>query len=193
MFTICSKLLHCVEMEEKECRVCREDEDTVENPLYAPCLCSGSILYCHESCLVEWLKRSGKDHCELCKTKYEFKPKYAPHTPEFLSRNEVIVGLLRIFATKLLPNAFRFLVALMIWLVFMPCVTSTLYRSLVFTYLPTQPVEHSNISVRNNTDGAEITTNSLENYVYKNTVGGLLLTGLIVVSFIIAVRSFKSC
>lgn len=34
------------------CRVCRGNEGS----LYYPCLCTGSIKYVHQECLVEWLK-----------------------------------------------------------------------------------------------------------------------------------------
>ena len=42
------------EEDERECRICR---DTTE-PLFAPCGCSGSIKYCHLSCLLTWLSIS---------------------------------------------------------------------------------------------------------------------------------------
>ncbi len=43
------------------CRVCR-GEGTLEQPLFYPCLCSGSIRYIHQDCLVEWLKHSKKKY-----------------------------------------------------------------------------------------------------------------------------------
>jgi E3 ubiquitin-protein ligase DOA10 len=172
--------------EEKECRVCREDEDSAENPLYAPCLCSGSILFCHENCLVEWLKRSGKDYCELCKTKYVFQPKYASNTPETLPQHELMVGLLRMIMTKFVPQLFRIFLALVAWLIVMPCVTSAIYRSLVFSYKPMHPFVP--VAPVPTDVGTEMSTvEKYTAYVYKNTVSGLLLTGLIVVTFIIMV------
>lgn len=169
--------------EEKECRVCREGEDNGENPLYAPCLCSGSILYCHEECLVEWLNRSGNDFCELCKTKYIFQPKYAPNTPEVLPQSEVVVGAARMMLTNVLPQGLRVVVTLVAWLVVMPCITSTLYRSLVFTYSPSHPF----ISLPATHDSGLSTSQKYSNYLYTNVVSGLLLTGLIVVTFIVLV------
>jgi len=168
--------------EEKECRVCREGDDDGENPLYAPCLCSGSILYCHEECLVEWLKRSGKDYCELCKTTYVFQPKYAPNTPEILPKNELITGVTRLVLTKFVLKVFRVTLALVAWLVIMPCITSTLYRSLVFTYKPTHPFAFSNSG---SVAGDAFTVEKYSNYLYHNVVSGLLLTGIIIVTFII--------
>lgn len=56
-----------------ECRVCRGDAEP-DRPLVSPCLCSGSISYCHQSCLEEWLSFSQKTSCELCNTEYIFDP-----------------------------------------------------------------------------------------------------------------------
>ncbi|GMS99890.1 hypothetical protein PENTCL1PPCAC_22065, partial [Pristionchus entomophagus] len=39
------------------CRMCRGDE----GDLYHPCLCTGSIKYVHQECLLEWLKYSKKE------------------------------------------------------------------------------------------------------------------------------------
>ena len=87
--------------EEKSCRICfgndQEELDAkaaesskkrnpgrIENPLIAPCNCTGSSRYIHLSCLKDWLGRSRFDYdqqnclttiykvssCELCKAKY---------------------------------------------------------------------------------------------------------------------------
>ena len=63
------------------------DEESVENPLLAPCKCTGSVKMIHLVCLKTWIGR--KDiirvtthsqvttyswkafHCELCKARYE--------------------------------------------------------------------------------------------------------------------------
>ena len=70
----------------KICRICYLEEDTIENPLIQPCVCSGSMKYIHLECLKHWLKtsifikiESNQDRfiylyktpqCELCKTKF---------------------------------------------------------------------------------------------------------------------------
>lgn len=81
--------------EEKCCRIClgneSEDTDSGENPLFAPCLCSGTMKYVHLNCMKEWVhaKRHSKEgdrvksynwkflECELCKNKiheeFEYK------------------------------------------------------------------------------------------------------------------------
>uniref|UniRef100_A0A8D0FUT2 E3 ubiquitin-protein ligase MARCHF6 n=1 Tax=Strix occidentalis caurina TaxID=311401 RepID=A0A8D0FUT2_STROC len=55
------------------CRVCRS-EGTPEKPLYHPCVCTGSIKFIHQECLVQWLKHSRKEYCELCKHRFAFTP-----------------------------------------------------------------------------------------------------------------------
>ncbi|CAF4568454.1 unnamed protein product, partial [Rotaria magnacalcarata] len=50
-------------------------------PLFYPCLCHGSIRYVHDDCLIQWLKVSRKEECELCGTKFRFTPIYHPSMP----------------------------------------------------------------------------------------------------------------
>ena len=46
------------------CRICHSVTDL--ETLVSPCLCTGSMKYVHESCLLNWLKSSVKTKCELC-------------------------------------------------------------------------------------------------------------------------------
>ena len=46
------------------CRICHSVTDL--DTLVSPCLCTGSMKYVHESCLLNWLKSSVKTNCELC-------------------------------------------------------------------------------------------------------------------------------
>lgn len=46
------------------CRICHSVTDI--ETLVSPCLCTGSMKYVHESCLLNWLKSSVKTKCELC-------------------------------------------------------------------------------------------------------------------------------
>uniref|UniRef100_A0A8C6KSI6 E3 ubiquitin-protein ligase MARCHF6 n=1 Tax=Nothobranchius furzeri TaxID=105023 RepID=A0A8C6KSI6_NOTFU len=55
------------------CRVCRS-EGTQEKPLYHPCVCTGSIKFIHQECLLQWLQHSRKEYCELCKHRFAFTP-----------------------------------------------------------------------------------------------------------------------
>uniref|UniRef100_A0AAZ3QUY2 E3 ubiquitin-protein ligase MARCHF6 n=1 Tax=Oncorhynchus tshawytscha TaxID=74940 RepID=A0AAZ3QUY2_ONCTS len=59
------------------CRVCRS-EGTPDKPLYHPCVCTGSIKFIHQECLVQWLKHSRKEYCELCKHRFAFTPSKYP-------------------------------------------------------------------------------------------------------------------
>ena len=79
--------------DERLCRICGEGEE-IDEPLFHPCKCTGSIRHIHEMCLVRWLSikatgRSGdyvaKDlysvqgmKCELCGYNFQFAPEYAP-------------------------------------------------------------------------------------------------------------------
>ena len=70
----------------KICRICYLEDDTIENPLIQPCICSGSMKFIHLDCLKHWLQtsifvkiESNRDstlylfktpECELCKTKF---------------------------------------------------------------------------------------------------------------------------
>ena len=70
----------------KACRICYLEDETKDNPLVQPCICSGSMRYIHIDCLKKWVNTSvftllettqycniyqyKKDECELCKTKF---------------------------------------------------------------------------------------------------------------------------
>uniref|UniRef100_A0A8C3B4Y3 RING-type E3 ubiquitin transferase n=1 Tax=Cyclopterus lumpus TaxID=8103 RepID=A0A8C3B4Y3_CYCLU len=47
---------------------------TQDKPLYHPCVCTGSIKFIHQECLLQWLKHSRKEYCELCKHRFTFTP-----------------------------------------------------------------------------------------------------------------------
>ncbi|CAH8638649.1 unnamed protein product [Heterobilharzia americana] len=64
------------------CRVCR-CEGTASKPLFHPCLCTGSIKYIHQDCLVRWLEYSKRNTCELCNHRFTFTRIYASGTPRF--------------------------------------------------------------------------------------------------------------
>lgn len=70
----------------KTCRICYLEEETIDNPLVQPCICSGSMKFIHINCLKKWVNSSvftlleakqycniyqyKTDECELCKTKF---------------------------------------------------------------------------------------------------------------------------
>ncbi|XP_059048261.1 uncharacterized protein LOC131843605 [Achroia grisella] len=59
------------------CRICH-CESEVHNPLLAPCYCSGSLKFVHQSCLQQWLTASETRSCELCKFNFIMHTKIKP-------------------------------------------------------------------------------------------------------------------
>ncbi|XP_053602613.1 E3 ubiquitin-protein ligase MARCHF4-like [Plodia interpunctella] len=59
------------------CRICHCESET-HNPLLAPCYCSGSLKYVHQSCLQQWLTASETRSCELCKFNFIMHTKIKP-------------------------------------------------------------------------------------------------------------------
>lgn len=57
---------------ERICRICLDSVD--EGDLIAPCKCSGSTKYAHESCLLKWFFKSSKKTCEVCLGNVNVKP-----------------------------------------------------------------------------------------------------------------------
>merc|ERR1712223_1569185 len=110
------------------CRVCR-CEGSSERPLFHPCICTGSIKYIHQDCLLQWLKYSKKEFCELCNHRFSFTPIYSPDMPKRLPLSIVFSGFLGTVA-----HAVRFwlhytLVALA-WLGVVPLTACRIYRTL---------------------------------------------------------------
>ncbi|QIW94532.1 hypothetical protein AMS68_000050 [Peltaster fructicola] len=108
------------------CRICRS-EATLEEPLFHPCRCSGSIRNVHQECLVEWLSHSQKKHCELCKTPFRFTKLYDAEMPAVLPWGvffrqaliHVINGTLRVT---------RALLVVTIWMVILPWIIRWAWR-----------------------------------------------------------------
>ncbi|EDV96814.1 E3 ubiquitin-protein ligase MARCHF6 [Drosophila grimshawi] len=75
------------------CRVCR-CEALPDRPLFYPCICTGSIKYIHQDCLMQWMRYSHKEYCELCGHRFSFQPIYAPDMPRVLPLRDVLVGLM---------------------------------------------------------------------------------------------------
>ena len=60
----------------KLCRICYGEEESKENPLVQPCICSGSMKYIHLNCLKTWINTSVNiklDSTEYCNI-YTYKP-----------------------------------------------------------------------------------------------------------------------
>ncbi|KAI3641204.1 hypothetical protein MIR68_000758 [Amoeboaphelidium protococcarum] len=114
------------------CRVCR-CEGTDDNPLRQPCLCSGSIQYVHEQCLLEWLQRSNKSKCELCGHVFKFKNVYS--VPDDQIKEVPVHKMLVLVVARLVGNLMstiaygcRSAFVVIVWGVIVPlCASSILH------------------------------------------------------------------
>ncbi|KAF8366153.1 marc-6, partial [Pristionchus pacificus] len=106
------------------CRVCRGDD----GDLYYPCLCTGSIKYVHQECLLEWLKYSKKEVCELCNHKYSFEPIYRPDMPKALPIGEIIRGLL-VSVRNFLKTWLIYTIVIIAWLGVVPITASRVFTA----------------------------------------------------------------
>ncbi|XP_066997682.2 E3 ubiquitin-protein ligase MARCHF6 [Anabrus simplex] len=110
------------------CRVCRS-EGFAERPLFHPCICTGSIKWIHQECLVQWMRYSRKEYCELCGHRFSFTPIYSPDMPRRLPLRDVAGGLLTSVATAVKYWLHYTLVALA-WLGVVPLTACRIYRCL---------------------------------------------------------------
>ncbi|KAK4874497.1 hypothetical protein RN001_013857 [Aquatica leii] len=110
------------------CRVCRS-EGLAERPLFHPCICTGSIKYIHQECLMQWMRYSRKEYCELCGHRFSFTPIYSPDMPRRLPLKDVIGGLLSSIATAVKYWLHYTLVAIA-WLGIVPLTACRIYRCL---------------------------------------------------------------
>ncbi|XP_058535962.1 E3 ubiquitin-protein ligase MARCHF6 [Ochotona princeps] len=114
--------------EEDICRVCRS-EGTPEKPLYHPCVCTGSIKFIHQECLVQWLKHSRKEYCELCKHRFAFTPIYSPDMPSRLPIQDILAGLVTSIGTAI-RYWFHYTLVAFAWLGVVPLTACRIYKCL---------------------------------------------------------------
>lgn len=107
-----------METETDTCRICR-GEGSLEQPLFYPCKCSGSIRYVHQECLMEWLSHSQKKHCELCKTPFHFTKIYHQSMPSTLPLPLFLKQLL-LHTLRSLIHWLRYVLVFSIWLCWLP-------------------------------------------------------------------------
>ncbi|CAA9997117.1 unnamed protein product [Nesidiocoris tenuis] len=110
------------------CRVCRS-EGTSDRQLYHPCICTGSIKWIHQECLVQWMRYSRKEFCELCGYRFSFTPIYSPDMPRRLPIRDVAGGLVSSIATAVKYWLHYTLVAIA-WLGIVPLTACRIYRCL---------------------------------------------------------------
>ena len=126
------------------CRVCRVSGDD-SSPLFHPCLCTGSIKYVHQHCLLEWLKCSKKSVCELCNHKFIFQPVYREDMPEQLPIREIAYGMPCLLYTDLsfilgiFSMIYRYIrlfliycLAFVCWLGIVPLVACRVHRYVIY-------------------------------------------------------------
>uniref|UniRef100_A0A8C8FZU2 E3 ubiquitin-protein ligase MARCHF6 n=1 Tax=Oncorhynchus tshawytscha TaxID=74940 RepID=A0A8C8FZU2_ONCTS len=110
------------------CRVCRS-EGTQDKPLYHPCVCTGSIKFIHQECLVQWLKHSRKEYCELCKHRFAFTPIYSPDMPSRLPVQDIFAGLVTSVGTAI-RYWFHYTLVAFAWLGVVPLTACRIYKCL---------------------------------------------------------------
>ncbi|KAF7278664.1 hypothetical protein GWI33_008114 [Rhynchophorus ferrugineus] len=110
------------------CRVCRS-EGGPERPLFHPCICTGSIKWIHQECLVQWMRYSRKEYCELCGHKFSFTPIYSPDMPGTLPVKDLASGLLSSMATAI-KYWFHYSLVTIAWLGIVPLTACRIYRAL---------------------------------------------------------------
>lgn len=167
-----------IEMEEKfnsdspelRCRVCYMAFGSDEL-MCAPCKCSGSIQFVHQECLERWLEHSKKSTCELCSSKYQFEPEYAKDTPEVLPSHLLLLSSLKLIFVNAIPSALRIALTIFLWCFVVPLATSWQYRCWIRTSLLLLP-QH-------------LTERSTWENITADIASGFVLTGTIIVSFII--------
>ncbi|KAK7867568.1 hypothetical protein R5R35_004318 [Gryllus longicercus] len=110
------------------CRVCRS-EGLPDRPLFHPCICTGSIKWIHQECLVQWMRYSRKEYCELCGHRFSFTPIYSPDMPRRLPLRDVAGGLLSSVATAV-KYWLHYTVVALAWLGVVPLTAFRIYRCL---------------------------------------------------------------
>ena len=56
------------------CKICHCGSE-INQPLIAPCFCSGSLKFVHQECLQKGIKSSDIKRCELCKYPFDMQAK----------------------------------------------------------------------------------------------------------------------
>lgn len=110
------------------CRVCRS-EGLADRPLFHPCICTGSIKWIHQECLVQWMRYSRKEYCELCGYRFSFTPIYSPDMPRHLPLRDVIRGLFSSIVT-VVNKWLHYTFVAVGWLCVVPLSACRTYRAL---------------------------------------------------------------
>ncbi len=68
-----SPLSHTTSISSENENICRICLDKGTETLVAPCKCSGSAKFAHESCLLQWFFKTRRRKCELCLSEVNVK------------------------------------------------------------------------------------------------------------------------
>lgn len=110
------------------CRVCR-CEGAPDRPLFHPCICTGSIKFIHQECLLQWLRYSKKEFCELCNYRFSFTPIYSPDMPKRIPIRLVFSGVLGT-VVKAVKFWLHYTLVACAWLGAVPLTACRIYRTL---------------------------------------------------------------
>lgn len=65
------------EEEEPECRICRCTAEEMDEILFSPCQCKGSLKWVHPSCLEQWRQAcptaASRVRCDMCRTEFNLQ------------------------------------------------------------------------------------------------------------------------
>eukprot|EP00058_Branchiostoma_floridae_P019098 XP_002604587.1 hypothetical protein BRAFLDRAFT_92810 [Branchiostoma floridae] len=80
-------------------------------------------------CLIQWLKHSKKEYCELCKHRFAFTPIYSPDMPATLPIKDIVSGLFTSIGTAV-RYWFHYTLVAFAWLGVVPLTACRIYRCL---------------------------------------------------------------
>ncbi|KAB1280661.1 E3 ubiquitin-protein ligase MARCH6 [Camelus dromedarius] len=80
-------------------------------------------------CLVQWLKHSRKEYCELCKHRFAFTPIYSPDMPSRLPIQDIFAGLVTSIGTAI-RYWFHYTLVAFAWLGVVPLTACRIYKCL---------------------------------------------------------------
>lgn len=89
------------------CRICHSGEE--EEELITACRCAGTVKFAHQSCLLNWISKSGNQSCELCRYKFRTRRRKIRYFwkwqfPEVSTKGYLHIGLFIAFTTMLLTS-----------------------------------------------------------------------------------------
>lgn len=83
--------------EKPSCRICFEPDNLIQ-----PCNCSGSTAHVHKKCLIQWLKVSKRQDCEICHFKYIIIVQ-EPEKKYVFADNAIMDNFVRIYGIFMIP------------------------------------------------------------------------------------------